>query len=178
MCIQTICLFAFFQNVNDNTLNDLLTCLNETLSFDYTKIEDLIKCNVKKQKNELVKGPLSILLDESEFASSINNMSTEQLNSTFGLVGIKSPKILVGPTSFKETLIKKYKYQERVRVFNATSDSTINEIIGGTSFKKKHSQSGRFGHGEIFDLLIEYMQTNPLMNAQINKWILDACEKN
>lgn len=173
---EAICLFTLFQDIDDTMLTDLLTDLNEELHFDFTYVEELIKSNVKIQNNKLVKGLLSFQLNDIYMIDKINKMSTEHLNTFFYLLGINSPKILVGPTSFKETLIKKLEYNKKVKIFNATIDTSHNDIFGGVSFKKNDLHSGRFGHGEIFDLLIGYLQTTASLDDKIKDLNLHSDE--
>ncbi|KAK8883163.1 hypothetical protein M9Y10_045811 [Tritrichomonas musculus] len=173
---QAISIFALFQNVNDHNINDLLTTLSKEISFNYTNVEELLKSDVKvmetddKTEYKLTKGllsiPINISLDNENV--SFKEMSTGRLDATFHLMGIHSPTILVGPTSYKEHLLKDLNDHQNFSVLKIIKDSSFNEVIGGISIKKNHQQSGEYEHGEIFDLLIRHMRTLTSIRDQIN----------
>ncbi|KAK8886790.1 hypothetical protein M9Y10_042260 [Tritrichomonas musculus] len=156
---QAISLFALFQNVlYNNSKMSLLSNLNNKIKFNNAQIEKQINGNIYIENKQLIRGPLSCSLVGIDNIEKLKIMSKEKLNASFYIFSCSSPILMVGPTSFKETILKTLFGD--IKVFFATRETSIGDIIGNISFKKNKIGSGRFGHGDIYDLLIEYMSMN------------------
>lgn len=159
-------LFALFQNAKNTDRINKILALSEHIEFDRKAVEDQLKSEVTFDDPNILKGVLKCRVRNN--IDLFTMMSKEQLNVAFYLLSCDSPILLVGPTSFKETLIK-IVISNDISVFYSTEDTTISDLIGSTTLKKNDNESGKFGYGEVYDMLVCYLiSDNAYKNDMVN----------